>query len=88
MLPVALVLAALVAVGAARLGAAVIAEHRAQVAADAAALAGVRGGQVAAAELAIANGARLLSFARVGADVVVVVARGEASATARASDGP
>lgn len=88
MLPVVLVLAALVAVGTARLGVAVVAEHRAQVAADAAALAGVRGGEVAAADLAMANGARLVSFERSGNDVVVVVARGEANATARASDGP
>ena len=88
MLPVVLVLAALVAVGAARLGAAVIGEHRAQVAADAAALAGVRGGSAAAGSLAVANGARLVSFERDGADIVVVVERDGATAVARASDGP
>jgi hypothetical protein len=88
MLPLVLVLGALVAVGAARLGVAVIGEHRAQVAADAAALAGVGGGERAATELAAANGARLVSFERDGADVVVVVSRGDSTATARASDGP
>lgn len=88
MLPVVLAFAALVAVGAARLGAAVVGEHRAQVAADAAALAGVSGGEVAARDLAVANGALLLSFERVGPDVVVVVERGGSTATARASNGP
>lgn len=88
MLPIVVVVAALVAIGTARLGAAIVGEQRAQVAADAAALAGVSGGQTAAAALAAANGARLVSFRREGADVIVVVERGESTATARASDGP
>ena len=88
MLPIVVVLAALVAIGAARLGVALIGEQRAQAAADAAALAGVRGGEAAAAELAAANGGRLVSFRREGSDVIVVVERGASDATARASDGP
>lgn len=68
------------AVGAARLGAGVLLRHRAQAAADAAALAGAAGGRDAAARAAEANGARLRSFVMLpthvgssGGDVVEVV---------------
>ena len=61
---------------------------RARSAADAAALASVEGGQSAAKELASANGATLVSWAQVGADVVVEVRVGDAVATARATNVP
>jgi hypothetical protein len=60
---------------------------RARTAADAAALAGVRGGRSAANALAAANGGRLVAF-HSGDDVVVVVAVGDAQATARAELAP
>ncbi len=58
---------------------------RARTAADAAALAGVVDGDAGARRLAAANGAVLVSFTRVGADVVVRVVVGAATATARAT---
>lgn len=57
---------------------------RAATAADAAALAGVTGGRPAAGEAAERNGARLVSFRVLGADVLVEVSLGGARATARA----
>jgi hypothetical protein len=59
---------------------------RARTAADAAALAGVRGGRALADEFARENGGRLTAFAVVAADVVVTVVVGSAVASARASD--
>lgn len=64
------------------------ARQRAQTAADAAALAGVTGGESASAELASANGAVLVRWGRDGRDVTVTVELGEVSATARATDAP
>ena len=61
---------------------------RARAAADAAALAAVDGGRAAAARLAGANGATLVSWAENGDDVVVEVRVGDALARARATDGP
>lgn len=58
---------------------------RARTAADAAALAGVVDGEVGARRLAAANGGVLVSFTRIGPDVVVRVAVGAARATARAT---
>jgi len=60
---------------------------RARTAADAAALAGVSGGEDAARRLAAADGGRLVRFTPEGAggtEVVVVVQVGRASVTARA----
>ena len=82
------VIAGLVAVGTARLGTAMVQRQRAQLAADAAALAGLDGGASAASRLAVANGARLRSFRRDATSVVVEVSVGEARAVASASDGP
>jgi Flp pilus assembly protein TadG len=59
---------------------------RARTAADAAALAGVRGGRELASELARENGGRLTAFATEKTDVVVTVVVGSASASARAND--
>ena len=60
---------------------------RARTAADAAALAGVEGGRSGAAALAGANGGTLVSFDRIGRDVVVTVQVGRARAEARATGG-
>lgn len=57
---------------------------RLRTAADAAALAGAVGDAGAAREAAQANGARLVSFVREGAEVAVEVAAGDARARARA----
>jgi hypothetical protein len=62
--------------------------QRAQTAADAAALAGVHGGQSASAQLATANGATLVAWSKDGRSVTVTVATGEATAIARATDEP
>ena len=86
-LPLVLAVAALVVVlmmGLARFGARVIAHEQAQVAADAAALAGVDGGEVAAKRFAVANGAVLVSFTRDATSVLVVVEVAGERATARA----
>ena len=85
---VAIVLAAMTAVATAELGVAMVQRQRAQLAADAAALAGVDGGAAAAARLARANGGRLLGFARSGWVVTVTVGVGDATARASATDGP
>lgn len=61
---------------------------RARSAADAAALAGVDGGEPAARRLATANGADLVRFARDGADVVVTIRVGRVHGHARATSGP
>jgi hypothetical protein len=70
---VSVLVAAVAALALGRLGIRAIGDARAQTAADAAALAGVRGGYPAAAQLATANGARLVSFTISGRDVVVRV---------------
>ena len=60
---------------------------RARSAADAAALAGVHGGRAGAAAFVARNGASLVAWHREGADVVVTVRVGRATATARATAG-
>lgn len=82
------VLSGLVALATARLGVAMVQRTCARTAADAAALAGVEGGPAAAGRLAAANGGRLVSFAAAGDSVTVSVRCGDASAVARASNGP
>lgn len=81
-----LVVVLMVAVG--RFGATITTIEQAQVAADAAALAAVEGGPSAAARLASANGARLVSVRRVGVGVVVVVEIDGRRASARAERAP
>ena len=66
----------------------VVTREQAQIAADAAALAGTAGGPPAAAELARATGGVLVSFTMVGDTVQVVVRVDDASATARATRAP
>jgi hypothetical protein len=64
------------------------ARQQAQNAADAAALAGVTGGRVAAADLAAANGGNLVVWERQGRTVTVTVAVAGRTALARATDAP
>lgn len=65
-----------------------ISRQRAHSAADAAALAGVTGGEAASVAVAAANGATLVSWARAGRQVTVTVRVGDQLVTARATDGP
>lgn len=82
--------AVVVAVGSAIVPFAVELTHRqrAQTAADAAALAGVHGGQPASVQLAAVNGATLVAWSRTGRSVTVTVVTGDVAATARATDEP
>lgn len=66
----------------------VVTREQAQIAADAAALAGTVGGRPAAAKLARANGGVLLSFVFIGETVQVTVRVDDATATARATRAP
>jgi hypothetical protein len=84
----ALVLAVLGVAAVGRVAADAADAARARTAADAAALAAVHGGRPAAVALAEANGATLVSLHDEGTDVVVVVACGDARATARATAAP
>ncbi len=81
---VAILFAALLAVGVIRVGAAAGRGASAQASADAAALAGAAGGEEAAIEVAGANGARILAFVQDGDDVRITVERRGAMASARA----
>ena len=83
---VAVLVVMLVAV--AQFGARLVAREQAQVVADAAALAGVVGGQGEAERMAIANGGVLMSFQSVGDEVVVEVEVEGETATARATRAP
>ena len=71
-------------------GSAVGERTRAQTAADAAALASLDGGRSAAARLAAANGAAVVSWSSGPGpnDVIVTVRVGDSMATARATDAP
>jgi hypothetical protein len=82
------VLVALSAVAVAEFGYRIEQREQAQVAADAAALAGTTGGSASAAALAAANGGVLALFRIDGADVVVEVVVGEQRAAARATRAP
>ena len=75
-------------VAVARFGATVTTIEQVQVAADAAALAAVDGGVAAAARLATANGAELVSVRRVGDGVIVIVELDGRRASARAERAP
>ena len=88
LLLIVVVMAALAVVGTGRFSVRVIDRGRAQTAADAAALAAVAGGRIAAGRLAVDNGARLVSFAEADGAITVVVDVGGQRATARATDGP
>lgn len=85
---IAITLAALATVAAARLAGRVVSRGHAQTAADAAALAAAANGREAAERLAAANGARLLAVVVAGGTVTVTVEVGGEVATARATTGP
>jgi Flp pilus assembly protein TadG len=89
---IAVALCGAVALGITAMSQRMIESSQAQVAADAAALAGVTGGERAATRLAQANGAELISYRHEqgdrGAIVTVVVGIGARRATASASDVP
>jgi hypothetical protein len=76
---------AMIVLGVGWLGVSLVDAASARTAADAAALAGVVDGQGAAAERAADNGGELVSFRRVGDDVIVTVRCGRATASARAT---
>jgi hypothetical protein len=83
----------LLAIGVGTLGVALRDRQQARTAADAAALAGVEGGEREAAALAVANGAVLTEFDRVSSTdggwiVTVTVSVAGVEARARASNGP
>ncbi|MCU1370061.1 MAG: hypothetical protein JWO77_1255 [Ilumatobacteraceae bacterium] len=80
----AVLFAALLAVGVVRVGDAAGRGAAAQASADASALAGAADGEEAAVEVATANQARVVRFEQVGDDVRVIVERRGATATARA----
>ena len=88
LLLVVVVMAALAVVAVGQFGQRLVDRGRAQIAADAAALAATTGGRQAATRLAAGNGAVLTSYLEaVGAVTVVVQVDGQ-QATARATDGP
>ncbi len=84
LLAVALVLAALVGYGVARVGGAAARSAAAQAAADASALAGAEDGRPGAERVAAANGSVLTGFVQDGLDVEVTVTRSGHTAVARA----
>jgi len=88
LLMVVVALAGAVALGLARMGAEIHDRQQAQVAADAAALAGVDGGAVSAGVVAARNGGRLVAWVVQGDDVVVVVVFRGHRAVARATRAP
>ena len=79
---------ALLAAGGAEFAGDVVDTARARTAADAAALASVRGGRAAADAIAAANGATVVDWRQLGDDIVVTVQVGDAVVTARATDAP
>ncbi|MCU1345646.1 MAG: Helicase [Acidimicrobiia bacterium] len=89
---VALVVLALVAVLVADVGRKASDQAQARTAADAAALAGVRGSRPEAQAIAVANRATLTGYVETDEDVLVTVRVGDAQASARARlsliDGP
>jgi 2-keto-4-pentenoate hydratase len=85
---VALAVTATVAVGLESLGTRLADREQARTAADAAALAGVRGGRPASSTLAERNGGVLVSWSTDGTAVTVTVRVGDETAIARATDGP
>ena len=84
----AVAIAVAMMVGAAQLGARLVARGRAAAAADAAALAAVDGGRLEAEQMAHRNGATLVRLEVLGDDVLVEVSVGQVVARARASRAP
>jgi hypothetical protein len=84
---VAAVLAVVLTLAIARLAGDLVDAARARTAADAAALAAVRGGRAAADALAAEHDGLVVAWSRHGRDVLVTVRVGHAVATARATGG-
>ena len=84
----AVVVAVMCAVAVGRFSARLVDRQQAQLAADAAALAGVDGGRDVAERLALANDGVLMSFDLNGNEVVVEVRVGDELARARATRAP
>lgn len=82
------VIAALAAMGVARLGAGMVQRQQAQAAADAVALAAVNGGESRIENVAAANGAEVVRVTWLGEDVMVEVVVHHARAVARATRAP
>ena len=82
------VIAVVCAVAMGHFSARLVDKQQAQLAADAAALAGVMGGRDAAERLAIANDGVLTDFVVSGSEVIVEVQVGGESARARATRAP
>jgi Ser/Thr protein kinase RdoA (MazF antagonist) len=82
------VVLATVAAATARFGVRLVAREQVQIAADAAALAALQGGRSAAASVAAANGAELVTLTGDDDTATVVVRLGGVQATARASRAP
>jgi hypothetical protein len=82
------VVLATIAAATARFGVRLVAHEQVQIAADAAALAALDGGQPAAAALAAANGGVLVSLQGDADTATVTVRLGGLQATARASRAP
>jgi hypothetical protein len=80
-------LAVVLTLAIARLAGDLVDAARARTAADAAALASVRGGRGAAEQLAAEHDGALVEWSRLGRDVLVTVRVGHAVATARATGG-
>ena len=88
LLLVVVAMAALAVVAVGQFGRRLVDRGRAQIAADAAALAATTGGRLAAAHLASGNGAVLVSYVEAHGAVTVVVEIDGQRAAARATDGP
>jgi hypothetical protein len=82
------VVLATLAAATARFGVRLVTREQVQIAADAAALAALQGGRSAAAAVAVANGAELVSLTGDHDTATVVVRLGGVQATARASRAP
>ncbi len=88
LLAMVVLVAAILALGVARMGARLVDRAAARTAADATALAGAADDRAAAEDLARANGAELVAFTRLGDDVLVTVRRSGETAQARATVAP
>jgi type II secretory pathway component PulK len=83
-----MVVVASIAAATARFGVRLVAHEQAQIAADAAALAALQGGRVAAEAVATANGGALVVLHADAQTATVVIRLGDVQATARASRAP
>ena len=83
----AIVVAGLLTIAVGSMAADVVDAARAQTAADAAALASIEGGRVAASSMALEHGGAVVSWSQQGTVITVSVRVGDAVAVARATGG-